>query len=343
MVQTARQVTEGVDVGVLLLGGDKEICFADACARDLLGCGDSAGDVDERWAEVRQRLDSVLDAPARVQATGKRIEVDIAEHRLRFDFYPLDPAATTGYVALVRDPARVEALETDLLLATQLRGLIGLFPGTAHELRGLLNTIIINLELLKETARKEEAVAGLQDRRTRYVAAMKDSVARLNCSFDKLYAEIENRSDVRENFDLCELIRHVETLLRAKARLQRVQLTIDVPGHPVPLSGDRAHLKQALLNIALNGLEAMPKGGRLEVRLHVNGATAEVAIQDSGEGMSPELAACVGTMRYSTKSPERGIGLRVARAVVESLGGEIVISTEAAHGTCARITLPLSS
>jgi signal transduction histidine kinase len=96
-----------------------------------------------------------------------------------------------------------------------------------------------------------------------------------------------------------------------------------------------------LLNIAINGLEAMPGGGRLAIDLDTRAANASVRIADSGAGIPEELLDEIDQIYFTTKKSGSGIGLYVARLVVESHGGEIVVQSEPGAGACFTVKLPL--
>jgi len=102
-------------------------------------------------------------------------------------------------------------------------------------------------------------------------------------------------------------------------------------------------MKQALTNIGINALEAMPDGGELELRLEGVDSKAIITIADTGPGIPPDLMNKIFAMHFTTKKSGSGIGLYVARAVVESSGGELQVSSEAGRGAAFRIELPPSS
>ena len=99
-------------------------------------------------------------------------------------------------------------------------------------------------------------------------------------------------------------------------------------------------LRQAFLNVAVNALEAMPRGGRLIVEARPDGTRASVALRDNGPGIPPEALPHLFDPDFSTKDGGSGIGLHVARALVELHGGEIRVESEPGHGTDVRVPSP---
>jgi len=243
-----------------------------------------------------------------------------------------------------REPDAIEALRIDLLDASQLRGLGYLFPTIAHDLKGPLNAMAINLELLNQSVeRPDDDVERTRERQRRYVAALRQEMSRLNRCVDTFLGHVRPALDTRERFDLRVLLNDIETLAGPRARLQHVSLQTDVPEQPVPCAGYPGRLKQALVNVAVNALEVMPSGGDLAIRLRVEGNRAILAIADRGPGIPQELLVKIGTLHFTTKGNATGIGLYTARSVVESHGGTMTVHTEVGRGTCFEINLPLAS
>jgi len=112
-------------------------------------------------------------------------------------------------------------------------------------------------------------------------------------------------------------------------------------GQPVCIVGHRDRLKQAFLNITTNALDAMPDGGRLNLVLATQDRHATLAIRDTGPGMSAEVVRKIYNMHFTTKAGGTGIGLYVARSIIEAHGGDIQVDSEPGHGTCFQVQLPL--
>ena len=137
-----------------------------------------------------------------------------------------------------------------------------------------------------------------------------------------------------------DLARDLEDLLRPQCTRQKIVLTSAVPDDPVRVLAVRDALKQALLNLGINALEAMPDGGRLCLSIDAHDSQVVITVADSGPGIPPDLADKIFDMHFTTKSGGSGIGLHVARAVVESSGGQLQVSSEPGRGSTFRIGLP---
>jgi len=330
-----------MDVGVILLGRQHMLDFANAPARELLGCSDPS-EFERRWPELRTLLDEAL-MDTRIEGTRLDLEIPHGGRTtpLRIEVYPRDEDDGEGRLVLVKSREMLDALENELRLAIQMRGFARFYMAFAHDLKAPLNAMVLNLELLRGTFGMDgSGDAALKERQERYIAVLREEVVRLDRYLRTILTQATPASEVLQQFDLRELIQDLATLLSPQAKQQHVTLDTQVPNEPIRLTGHRDRLKQAMLNIAINALESMPDGGRMTLELSAKDARARIAIRDSGPGIPPELLGQIYGMHFTTKDGGTGIGLYVARSVVESHGGEIRVESEVGRGTCFALELP---
>jgi len=257
-----------LDLGVLALGDDGAVRFADEAALDLLGCADGF-ELERLWAELRPRLE---EAGLRWEAAGggaARAALDMPaegeERRLLFD---LRRGGEGGGVLLVRDGRLASSLEADLRLASQMRSVTQIAPAVAHDLRAPINAMVFNIELLKENiASGRGSEPGGQERLLRYVNVLKEELSRLHKSLEIFLSHISPRGDRVETLDLREVVGELAALLVAPARKQQVQVSVDMPDVEVTAEGNRYLLRQALLHLSLAALVGVPRQGTLAVHL----------------------------------------------------------------------------
>jgi signal transduction histidine kinase len=316
--------------------------FASDMALGLLACKDRK-QLQERWPELRRLLhagSAVAGGKHRCasvelpQAGGTRF--------LRLELHEPAHAASGGCLVLLRDRHAGDALETDLLLASRMRSLVHVYRVLAHDLKAPLNAMQLTLELLADSTAYDDAPDG-GVRRRRHVEILREELARLNRILQMTLDRKESLDAVRQRFDLREVIREIVVLLAPQARGQRVELRILLPDNAVSLHGYRDRIKQALLNIATNRLEAMPGGGRLELCVSANEAELNVRMSDTGSGIPAELLEALERIHFTTKHEGGGTGLYVARLVVDSHGGEMAVQSRTGAGTTFTITLPTRS
>jgi two-component system sporulation sensor kinase A/two-component system, sporulation sensor kinase E len=138
-----------------------------------------------------------------------------------------------------------------------------------------------------------------------------------------------------------ELLHEVAALVEAEARARQVQLSVEASADTGVAQLDRDHMKQVLLNLVKNGLEAMPKGGRLILAGSTSKETLELSVEDTGEGIPADLLPRLFEPYVTTKTKGMGLGLAIARRIVEGHGGEIDVENRPGRGTRFVITIPL--
>jgi signal transduction histidine kinase len=336
-----------MDVGVLLLDSDENLDFANTPARELLDCPDG-GDMTECWKEVRETLDHPLSLWAGRETSGAtRLDLELPSNgtpkHLRLEIYRLDDESE-GYLVLVKSREMMEALEKELGLAIQMRGLGRFYAAFAHDLKAPLNAMSMNLELLDQAILKAQTdEEPTFERQQRYVRVLRNEVFRLDRELRTLLSHASTPTDTVEEFDLRELIHDLASVLDPQARRQRITFSAVLPEGGVLFTGHRDRLKQALLNIVINALEAMPDGGKLSVELKGEGGQVQISVRDTGPGIPEDLQRKIYDMSFTTKSGGSGVGLFVANSVVQSYGGLIHIDSSPGDGTCFHIFLPVAA
>ena len=120
-------------------------------------------------------------------------------------------------------------------------------------------------------------------------------------------------------------------------------LTLRISGEELEILADRQRLRDAVLNLALNAVTALPRGGKLELRATRVGARARLTISDDGPGMSPELLARLGQPFATASEGGTGLGVMLAESVIRQHGGELGFESEPGRGVTAWLELPLGA
>jgi signal transduction histidine kinase len=332
-----------LDVGIVVLEPDLDLAFANARAAELLGCH-QPGALARRWnEEYRPRLADVTEQLAGVVDRHVELELPATAEapRLNLDVYLLGAESCEGFLALVKSAESLEALERELGLAMQMRGLTRFYAAFAHDLKAPLNAMVMTLELLKLTLQSGADDEATRQKQVKHIGVLNEEIRRLDRQLRTLLTHTAPPSETRQEFDLRVLLGDLEALLAPQAKRQRVLLTMRLPDQPLTLTGHADRLKQAVLNILINALEAMPEGGTLAIDLERQGDAARLLVQDSGPGIPAELLSAIYAMHFTTKSGGSGVGLHVARSAVQELGGTIEVQSAAGRGTTFTVTIPL--
>jgi two-component system, NtrC family, sensor histidine kinase HydH len=137
--------------------------------------------------------------------------------------------------------------------------------------------------------------------------------------------------------DLGSLI--LDTLVALSARADEARVRLYAQGD-ASLEADPRRLKEALLNLVANAIEATPPGGEVVVEVRPAGDDAEIVIRDTGRGMAPEILKRIGTPFFTTRDEGTGLGVVLARSVIAQHGGSLRYESEPGKGTNARVKLP---
>jgi signal transduction histidine kinase len=241
----------------------------------------------------------------------------------------------SGALVRLRDLESMERISRHLQLSERLSELTRVTAGVAHEVKNPLNSMRLWLENLKENLSPGEELP-------------RQAVAVLDSEIDRLDSVVKRFLDFMHMPELCLEETRLDALLAETAsiaapQMQRsgVQLETQFAEIP-PVQVDRQLLKQAILNLVLNAIEAMPNGGRLTLALDRRGEMAEIRIADTGKGIPPELRGRVFQLFFTTRPGGSGIGLASAFKAVQLHDGEIEFDSEVGRGTTFRIELPLA-
>jgi two-component system sensor histidine kinase TtrS len=155
---------------------------------------------------------------------------------------------------------------------------------------------------------------------------------------------VADREPTWSDFDVCAALREVVTLISAQAREDGVELRLELPDDLPLVRGDMIQIEQVILNLARNSLEAMADdqvgARRLTFRASARQDQAvEVAVEDTGPGLTPDAAQRAFEPFFSTKSRGMGIGLSISRSVVEAHQGRLWFTPDVERGATFRFTL----
>jgi len=210
--------------------------------------------------------------------------------------------------------------------------------GLAHELKNPLSTINMNLKLLSEDlARRSDEDHRRWLRRLQGVQEETDRLRGILDDFLRYAGKVELTLQTR---DLRDILGELADFFAAQAEASRVVLRVALPERPVfcPVDGDL--FKQAMLNLMLNAIQAMPEGGELLLRLSGANGQAVVEVIDTGPGIPPGDLENIFRAYYSTKSGGTGLGLPMTRRILREHGGAIRVESEVGKGTRFILTLP---
>jgi signal transduction histidine kinase len=236
-----------------------------------------------------------------------------------------------------RQLAQVTALEAEVARRERLATLGHMVATVSHEVRNPLNAISMGLQRLRAEFHPTEE----PDEYQRLLDLVTGEVRRLNTLVDESLALARAPRLQPEPVQVGDLLEEVVGLIEAEAHRIGVRIERQVPADLPLVAADRGRLTQVLLNLARNALEAMPDGGTLRMEAAATTRALTLGVTDSGRGIPREIRPRLFEPYYTTKVTGLGLGLAVARQIVEAHGGTIEFEPTAQGASRFRITLPL--
>lgn len=251
-----------------------------------------------------------------------------------------------GTLLTLRDTESALQLEQELEVARRLAAIGRLTAGVGHEVKNPINAMVVHLELLrgKLATGNVSALVGAQ----RHVDILAGEMQRLDRVVQTL-ADFSRPMELHlREHDLREVVRAVTELTAAEMLENGVQVSVGSPPGPLMVRVDAELVRQALLNLMLNGMQAMPAGGKMRVSMRREHSFAVVEIADEGEGIPPELLPRIFELYFTTKAKGSGIGLATTYRILQMHGGAMDVrsnadASSADRGTTFTLRLPIAT
>lgn len=234
---------------------------------------------------------------------------------------------------------KVRALEEEIHRKERLSELGDLAATVAHEIRNPLNSVSMGMQRLKAEFTPTEDAAEY----ARFLNLMQDEVQRLNSIVEQFLSLARPLKLDRQPIVVEKFIGEVATLLAAEAKAANARVQLHAMPDLPPLWADRNSLKQLLVNLVLNGIQAMPDGGDLLIAAHKDKESLRFDIVDRGVGIEADKLGKIFDPYFTTKTKGSGLGLAIARRIAEAHGGKITVDSQAGRGSSFHVWLPLGS
>ncbi|MGD0670231.1 MAG: ATP-binding protein [Bryobacteraceae bacterium] len=245
--------------------------------------------------------------------------------------------AGSGTLIRLRDPEAQRNLGRELQTADRLAALSRVSGGVAHEVKNPLNAILLHVEVARaKLAHGDTALEPQMD-------IISSEILRLD-RVVKTFLDFTRPVELNlANMPLDEFVRDILDLARPQADASGIRVHAERKAEGVEVRIDRDLLKQAVLNIVVNAIEAMPAGGELRLESSAAGDTAEIRVSDTGPGIPPGLKEKIFRLYFTTKQRGSGIGLAMAFRIVQLHDGTIDFTSEPGKGTAFFIRLPIAA
>lgn len=240
-----------------------------------------------------------------------------------------------GALLTVRDMESVRKIEGEIEVSRRMANIGKLTSGVAHEVKNPINSIVVHLEILRnklnetdsDTQRHMDVIGAEIQRLDRVVQTLVDFTRPVELQL------VET--------DLRTLIEQVAFVAKPDCERQGVRVETEITAEPLLAKVDIDLMKQALLNIVINGAQAMENGGTLTLRALRSDSEAQLEIQDTGSGIPPAIRDKIFNLYFTTKKSGSGIGLAMTYRILQLHNGSIHFDTRSGEGTTFYLNLPL--
>ena len=207
--------------------------------------------------------------------------------------------------------------------------------GLAHEIRNPLAGIDGAAAILRDQPQNEST-------RMEFLDIIQKETRRLDRLVTNFLEFARPRAPAMQPVDIGSLVQSVVSVIKQTAARHNVEFTLDVPAHLPPLPCDSGQIKQVLLNLMLNSVQAMPSGGSVTISAGMRNDAVLVRVCDTGTGIPASEVESIYDPFFTTKETGTGLGLPTAYQIIEQHGGELKLERTGPAGTCFVFTLPIS-
>jgi signal transduction histidine kinase len=341
------RLLEDLEDAVFIFDRELRLVFASGSVEKFLGT-DRAGFTGKSLTDIFPPNTTLGLMIAQSAQTGRSIRnrrapVNVAGQTaaavllLSVDLLETLPEATgSGVLVRLRDPEAQRKLGRELQTADRLAAISRVSSGVAHEVKNPLNAILLHVEVAKaKLARGDTEVIPQMEIISREILRL-DRVVKTFLDFTRPM-EL-NLATV----PVQKLVDEIVDLARPQAEALKIRVMVAQAADGVDVRVDSDLLKQAVLNIAVNAMQAMPDGGELRFDSSATADMAEIRISDSGPGIPPQLREKIFTLYFTTKKEGSGIGLAMTFRIVQLHDGTIDFTSELGKGASFSIRLPIA-
>ncbi|MED1855282.1 PAS domain S-box protein [Brevibacillus reuszeri] len=229
----------------------------------------------------------------------------------------LDIEGETCVLCFITDITERVRLENEMIRLDRLNLIGEMAAGIAHEIRNPMTTVRGFLQLSNHSPQNP----------LQYIDLMLNELDRANAIITEFLTLAKNKVNDKQVQDLNAIIESLFPLIQAEALLSDKYISLEL-GECTHFAMDEKEIRQMILNLALNGLEAMTAGGRLSIKTHTEQQRVVLEIHDEGTGIKPELIQKIGTPFFTTKETGTGLGLAICYSVADRHHAEIEVKTD---------------
>jgi PAS domain S-box-containing protein len=334
------QIMSSLQDGLMLFTRDSRVVLVSAAVERFLGRsrGELLGrNVKEIFASESALGSLMLDA-FRLHHNLEQRELEMPNGRrvqISLDFIH-EKGTQIGALLTMRDAESARRIEDEIELSRRISASGRVTRGVAHEVKNPINAIVLHLQLLRNKLQQ------LDPDTSRHVDIIDSEIHRLD-RVVQILVDFTRPRDLRlEDTDLRLVLDEVSLLAAPDAAQHGVKIVRELPDEPIPVKVDVDFIKQAMLNVVLNGVQAMPNGGTLTIAAHRSDDTVVTEVRDQGTGIPAGVQDKIFELYFTTKETGSGIGLAQTYQIMQWHYGSVDFESAEGQGTAFRLRLPLA-
>jgi signal transduction histidine kinase len=335
------QVMTKLQDGLMLFTRDSRVVLVSASAERFLGRPrrEILGSTAEEIFSDGSVLGAVVLPAFQKQRALVQYDFDAADGRrvqVSLDFIQ-EKGTPIGALLTMRDAESVRRIEDEIEISRRLSATGRLTRGVAHEVKNPINAIVLHLQLLQNKVQQDDP-----DTR-RHMDIIGNEIHRLDRVVQILVDFMRPRDLHLEEIDMRKILEEVGVLASPEVERHGIRLAQDLPQEPLVVRVDPDLIKQAILNLVLNGVQAMTQGGTLILAARRDDESILIEVRDQGGGIPVEVQEKIFELYFTTKKGGSGIGLAQTYQIMQWHYGSVEFDTIVGAGTTFRLRLPALS
>ncbi len=334
------QLMSKLQDGLMLFARDSRVVLVSAPVEAFLGrprgelLGRSAQELFDRNSLLGSAL---LDAFERRRPVSQR-EFEVAGGKtvqVSLDFVQ-EKNSQIGALLIMRDTESVRRIGDEIEMSRRLSASGRLTRGVAHEVKNPINAIVLHLQLLRNKLTHQEPDT------SRHMDIIDSEIRRLDRVVQTLVDFTRPRDLRLEETDVRRLMEEIAQLAAPDAEQHGVKIERHMPAERLPVKVDLDLMKQAILNVVLNGVQSMPRGGILTIAAHREDNVIVAEVRDQGGGIPPDMHDKIFELYFTTKKDGSGIGLAQTYQILQWHYGTVDFESKEGAGTTFRFHIPVA-
>jgi PAS domain S-box-containing protein len=335
------QIMTSLQDGLMLFTRDSRVVLVSAAIESFLGRsrGQLLGHTVKEIFPAESALGGVILDAFRLHHSVEAQEIEASNGRrvqVSLDFIQ-EKGTQIGALLTMRDAESARRIEDEIELSRRISATGRVTRGVAHEVKNPINAIVLHLQLLRNKLQQ------LDPDTTRHVDIIDSEIHRLDRVVQILVDFTRPRDLHVEETDLRLVLDDVSLLASPDAEQHGVKFSSELPADPIPVKIDVDFIKQAILNVVLNGVQAMPNGGTLTLSAKREDDTVVTEIRDQGPGIPADIQDKIFELYFTTKKTGSGIGLAQTYQIMQWHYGSVDFESGPGKGTTFRLRLPLAA